>query len=57
MVDFRVVIEGGGSTRTEQALLRQGFKGLFDKLIKNKRKVRRACPRFAERFFRELEKW
>ena len=32
MVEFLVLVEGGGSTRNEQAMLRKGFKTLFDQL-------------------------
>jgi len=43
MVDFLVVIEGGGTSRAEQAPLRKGFKALFDRVRGEKPKPRIVC--------------
>ncbi|MDC0711730.1 DUF4276 family protein [Stigmatella sp. ncwal1] len=43
MVDVLVIVEGGGSTRSEQAPLRKGFSELFAKLLGSKRKPQVMC--------------
>jgi len=43
MVDFLVVIEGGGTSRADQAPLRKGFKALFDKLREDRPKPSIVC--------------
>ena len=43
MVNIMIVIEGGGTSRAEQAPLRKGFKALFDKLREGKPKPTIVC--------------
>jgi hypothetical protein len=56
MVDFLVVIEGGGSTRSEQVRLREGFAELFKKLPKNRRKPRIVCAGGRREAFSDFER-
>jgi len=55
MVDFLIVIEGGGSSRAEQAPLRQGFAALFKKLCKSGRNPRVLCAGGRGQAYKEFE--
>jgi hypothetical protein len=43
MVDFLVLVEGGGATRAEQANLRKGFQTLFGRVLGSRRRPRVVC--------------
>lgn len=55
MVDFLVVIEGGGTSRADQVPLRKGFKALFDKLREGKPKPRIVCAGGRGEAFRDFK--
>lgn len=55
MVDFLVLIEGGGSTRAEQVTLRSGFTAFFAKLLGSKPKPRVVCAGGRGQAFKEFK--
>jgi Domain of unknown function (DUF4276) len=55
MVDFLVVIEGGGTSRAEQTPLRKGFTALFEKLRKGKAKPKIVCAGGRSEAFKDFK--
>lgn len=56
MVEYLVIIEGGGSTRDQQVRLREGFRALFSKLASVQRKPKPRCAGGRDQAFNDFKK-